>query len=1730
MRIFHNIQSLNTYHALSRTSTSAGKALERLSSGLRINKAADDAAGLAISEKMRAQIAGLSQAGRNLQDGVSLLQTADGALSECHSILQRMRELAVQGANDTNTMNDRMEIQKEMDQLKQGLDEISRSTTFNQKNLLDGSSSLLWSSSSNDVRVVSTGSVGTKPGAVPASGEYRLDLQATPGTAQIQGTNAMLARVTGVTEFTDKPASGAYTGLKSLQAAGLAEGDYRLEARETPFGGISYIDPGGADTATPDVDLGITVSSTPSPDLVPYGDYTVQVADTVPFMAVYADTVAGPDVINGVSATGRANIDVQMDITAAAGPATSQTQAAWTDIGGAGGGSITINGAPAGGDVSYTTNPNYANNMYTSFEVTGTQARTTLAGTISARTYYRSANGDNATLGLTYMSGAAETVEARLYYTNPPGSVINIEIDDNGTTDDVDVDVSGLNMDDTALALEAAANGLHGGVLATDVTLSTVAGGDQLQLRINNTLGAGITLKLSGSAATTLGVDGALTGGFIPSGLTDGTAQDYDRSLIIDISSRNIQQIGTAIDAAFAGVPGYNVDAMAVDLTGGVYRLQVVNNTADRSVTFLTDGAAGSAETDLGLGGMTVTASGSSTGNRVLHGYTSNPIAFNAIVLNQITAALNTAMTNAIALADLAPPAGPVFQMQAAGAQQVINVRNDLNNTRYQITVGGGGSTITECGIAGACGRGAAVFGTAKDYNTVLGAVIPAGSTIEQARAAMAAWDPANFAVNWLTTPDDTSQAYGQFQFDNNDTAPTRREVRLTGAGCTTLFGGAQTIRAGAAPVNTLWLQARDRVTVQTTWTGVSNNGTLVSGTHSDDWWEGRLGTNNSLVLSGQPLPFTSITLPDSTNGAELAVGDSWTLYTSAAAAGAYDQVDSELLDGATNDTFTTRYRFNNGVLDNNSAVLLPQLVRTGIGTSATVQHNIDFGTIATQANAVTYSERYAAAGFNHEAYASYGSDTTYYFANGGNPATYLTGINAWSQEDDNCSLLCEVVSNGIPPTIRFQGKGYNRNGLPNDFGPVDLAVPGGALTVGPLQFDQFNLGGSLTVGDRFVVNVSARAGDAAYHNLPPNQHSDANIRVTGNPWASGGSTIEYRFAQDAENGLTLNLAGWFVNPLDGSVETGSILAILEGTGLAAGTVFGTNSAATLEVNYQGRTVPAGGASITSSYFQGRGSSDTIGAFIGQIEADPANPYNASIMLEVLTVLDNRVILRGQAHCYDKNGNYTYVYDDSISMGLNNPNCNLFSTSGFSGINFTNFDWADLSELQTGDRVCLSVSADAQASPAADELDLFQAMNLGEPTPYPVSWRFNEGVLDSRTTPLRFYQTNSQNGDIHDAEMALGFNDFLGGTALGVTNNLMTPRKVTDAAVFTTGETGTDARMAHHYTKLQDITNFYNGDGRYLLDTPRTLTLISNGKTAEVSLYATDEIIDILDRINQAVYEDLGQNTLVAGNDKNKFATFVDWVSDSTGLEQVEGSLVIRSAVAGTAGDLNIVGDEDIMRALGLTSLQKGTDNTLTVSVADANTGETLAEQVLPSGQSMETVFSNGIELQLGASLGMTQASYDSDTDSFTLKGGADREYIHLADRQIALQGGAGENQALRLALGEIGSRGLGVAGLLVTTRELAGRAISHLDAAISRVSGLRSDVGALQNRLEHAINNLSVAEENLTSSESRIRDVDMAKEMMEYTKVNILGQAGTAMLAQANQRPQMVLQLLGGK
>jgi flagellin len=199
MRINTNVEAFNAQRNLSATATAYAKSVQKLSSGLRINTAADDAAGLSISEKLKAQVNGLGQAQRNAQDGISLIQTAEGALNETHSILQRMRELTIQAANDTLATSDRSAITSEMNQLSSEIDRIASSTQFNGKNLLDGSLTAVNSASGFSTGASLTGFTASATnvtlGSSAAAGSYTVTITNAGATASKTGNSAAAATV-----------------------------------------------------------------------------------------------------------------------------------------------------------------------------------------------------------------------------------------------------------------------------------------------------------------------------------------------------------------------------------------------------------------------------------------------------------------------------------------------------------------------------------------------------------------------------------------------------------------------------------------------------------------------------------------------------------------------------------------------------------------------------------------------------------------------------------------------------------------------------------------------------------------------------------------------------------------------------------------------------------------------------------------------------------------------------------------------------------------------------------------------------------------------------------------------------------------------------------------------------------------------------------------------------------------------------------------------------------------------------------------------------------------------------------------------------------------------------------------------------------------------------------------------------------------------------------------------
>jgi len=324
-------------------------------------------------------------------------------------------------------------------------------------------------------------------------------------------------------------------------------------------------------------------------------------------------------------------------------------------------------------------------------------------------------------------------------------------------------------------------------------------------------------------------------------------------------------------------------------------------------------------------------------------------------------------------------------------------------------------------------------------------------------------------------------------------------------------------------------------------------------------------------------------------------------------------------------------------------------------------------------------------------------------------------------------------------------------------------------------------------------------------------------------------------------------------------------------------------------------------------------------------------------------------------------------------------------------------------------------------------------------------------------------------------------------------------------------------------TSLYNVDRFYDANGKFLLDNAQTIRLIDGtGKSVSFTVFGNDTLSGLADRFNQAMGVGLEMSG-VAGVGTNRLASYND--TAGTGAQATAGTFNLSSAIAGNDGKITVVAGEQLLNAFGFTEYQKATENSYNV-VVDKPDGTTVSNTV--QGNNLIGVIHQNVDVKFASDADVT-ATYANGEFTITNTGGTYSTFVHLADNTQVFQIGANELQNMGAAVGRMDSEALGVKSVLVTDAFSAGRAITKIDEAISRVSAQRSSLGAVQNRLEHTINNLGVAAENITASESRIRDVDMAAEMMEFTRLSILTQASTAMLAQANTQPQSVLQLIGG-
>jgi flagellin-like hook-associated protein FlgL len=826
-------------------------------------------------------------------------------------------------------------------------------------------------------------------------------------------------------------------------------------------------------------------------------------------------------------------------------------------------------------------------------------------------------------------------------------------------------------------------------------------------------------------------------------------------------------------------------------------------------------------------------------------------------------------------------------------------------------------------------------------------------------------------------------------------------------------------------------------------------------------------------------------------------------------------------------------------------------------------------------------------AGTPYYAQAYYGEDTTYHIANGTDIGNIVQRVVVNKMNEINASLL--FTWNGTQLTV--ESEGYKRDGSSANaaLSPVAAgSVDGGPANIAGIDFTDIYIDTSgLSAGDKFVINVAAAAKLDNMATALSGFESNENISIYADLARSGGtgygSKSQYRFIDGATP--SVNYEGFIIDKPTGAVKSGT-LSLTKGTLNSASGVGAPGDAQAsgdteafwikAQVNNQGSPVPGAGGLVTSVYIQdletsGKRVVDYIpevkyAEVKGQLGATIAdsgrhNDYNASVIFDFLGFVGSKARFRIQAHVMDIEGNYAYVEDEErdLVIGQNAAGSQfvIFSAAAgspaytwqgtlpnFTGLYFDSFKLGDT--WTAGDRFTLSLVASGAAKLNADSAGADNTMDevtfmsdlLG--TAQPHSFRFSDGALDNKETDFRIYQL-ANNTYIDEDSAHFADDQVMDGT---VSLNMGELNSASDAVSFTSKfMKGIDAGVAHYYSRTEDIKQFWNANGAYMFESgPEKLSVKLGDRETDVYIYGGVELGKLARRMSEQIWMSLIQGhgeitgksidkNDIDDRDKDEIVQFVNSVPGQSTNEAVHGTMLAHSVIPGAKYELEFFGSEDIMKAFAFREIASAEDTVFQVTVRDAHSGKQIGNATkVAAGQNINNVVAPGISLSTDAAIGIKEVKYADAEGLFqtNLSAGTTIErFIHLADNALILQIGANQGEDTMLVLGDVTAKALGIQNLEVRNQESAARSVTRIDGAIKKISVQRAIIGSQINRLEHAVNAVTVASTNLSGARSKIKDINFAKEMMDFTKLNILQQAGMLMQAQANQANGNVLALI---
>ena len=389
-----------------------------------------------------------------------------------------------------------------------------------------------------------------------------------------------------------------------------------------------------------------------------------------------------------------------------------------------------------------------------------------------------------------------------------------------------------------------------------------------------------------------------------------------------------------------------------------------------------------------------------------------------------------------------------------------------------------------------------------------------------------------------------------------------------------------------------------------------------------------------------------------------------------------------------------------------------------------------------------------------------------------------------------------------------------------------------------------------------------------------------------------------------------------------------------------------------------------------------------------------------------------------------------------------------------------------------------------------------------------------DGIVDYNNVTVHTVTLDSKTGTFNAGEITLGFKENTGAAANGQT-----------LSGTATIEVRKGGKAATSTTKLSELANFVDENGVELFAVTQELKIYGNNKNTTIYLEGDDTIQDVVDKITKAITQDLDMGSGLTEVDK-KLISFNQ--TESTGFGVVPGTMILQSALTGKDGELSFIGSQKLMDALGLEVVQESSQNIQTITAKDNLTGVISGERVTSNSRVTDII--PGVDLIVDTRTGV-DAYYNTGTGKIDFKPSSRLENqnlnLHIVDARTEIQIGTEKGEKLDVSLPALNTAALGIGNTNINTQDDAQRAITEIDNALTKVVSTRAKIGAYINRLNSTINTLATAEENTTSSESRIRDTDIARETTAMTTAQVAYQANIAILAQANQIPAIALSLL---